>query len=98
MEWELESLHLHDQLCKISNKLSEREENMEARALLELIDRQTMEIQIAGERQCRKIYTRNLPFSLPISYWIHKKWAYTALARVAEGNCSNIQNAHRRAK
>lgn len=53
-----------------------------------------MGIQIAGERQCRKIFSGNLPFSLPISYWVHKKWACTALARVAVGRCTNIRNAH----
>ena len=44
------------------------------------------------------IDTQPLPFSLPVSFWVHKKWACQALARVADGRCRNVGNALRRAQ
>ena len=98
VEKELERRNLHDKLCQVSFQLSLNNNDCTARRSLEHIDRQTIEIQTAGEKKCRKICAGPIAFSLPVSYWVHKKWAYQALARVADGRCKNVGNALRRAR
>ena len=56
------------------------------------------EIFVASELQCRKVTRNPFPFSEPVAYWIHRKWAYQGLARIAQGKCRNIGNARRRAR
>ena len=54
-------------------------------------------IFITSEHQCRKI-SGQIPFSKPVAFWLHMKWAYQALARVAMRTCQNLGNARQRAK
>ena len=98
VEKELSNRQLHQKLCDISAKLHANNNDITAREELNNIDRQTTEIQAAGEKQCRKLFMGKLPFSLPVSHWIHKKWAYKALARLATGKCRNPGNIRRQAK
>lgn len=98
VEKELEDRHLHDKLCQTSSRLWKDPSDSQALAAMEDIDKQTAEVFIAGEKQCRKIMNHPLPFSEPVSYWVHRKWAYVTLGRVALGKCRNIGNAFRKAK
>lgn len=89
---------MHDKLCDVSAQLHAAPNDTSARVDLNNIDKQTVEIQAAGEKQCRKCCTGQIPFSLPVNYRIHKKWAYQALARVATGHCNNVGSALSKAR
>ena len=90
VETELVSRNLHNRLCDVSYTLSLNNQDTTALREMELIDHQTVEIMAAGERRCQKIFHCNIPFSLPVAHWVHKKYAYEALDRVATGKCRNI--------
>ena len=98
VEQELERHKLHDRLSAASRSLYFNSSDSEAIKTMETIDLQMEEIFLAGEKQCRKITDRPLPFSAPVAYWVHRKWAYQGLLRIAEGRCNNIGNAKRRAR
>ena len=87
-----------DKLYDASAQLHANPNDSSAKKDLDAIDMQTVEIQAAGEKQCRKFCTGLISFSLLVNLWIHEKWAYQALARVAMGRCNNVGNALRRAK
>jgi len=98
VEKELERHKLHLKLSTASHLLYQNANNEIGLKMMEQIDVQTAEIFVAGERRCRKITKRPLPFSAPVAYWLHRKWAYQALDRVALKKCRNIGNARRKAK
>ena len=95
---ELERHKLHLKLSAASQLLFRDAKDQEGLDIMEAIDVQMAQIFIAGERQCRKITKRPLPFSAPVAYWLHRKWACQALDRVACGRCRNVGNARRKAK
>lgn len=98
MEKKLQQHKLHERLSIASQRLFRDNQDAEALQMMDRIDLQMTEIFIAGEFQCRKVTRNPLPFSEPVAYWIHRKWAYQGLARVAQGRCRNIGNARRRAR
>ena len=89
---------LHEKLSKASQLLHRNSMDESALRLMESIDEQMAQIFIAGEHNCRKITNHPLPFSAPVAYWLHRKWEYQTLDRVAVGKCCNIGNARRKAK
>ncbi len=50
---------------------------------MQILDKQTMEMQRGGERQCRQVFAAALPFSEPIRIIHFQRRAYQALARGA---------------
>jgi len=98
VEKKLQQHKLHERLSIASQRLFRDNQDAEALQMMDRIDLQMTEIFIAGEFQCRKVTRNPLPFSEPVAYWIHRKWAYQGLARVAQGRCRNIGNARRRAR
>ena len=98
VERKLQEHRLHERLVTVSIILQKNPQDGNGRRLLEVIDSQTTEILLAGEKQCRKITNNPLPFSAPVSYWTHRKWAYQGLLRIANGTCKNVGNARHRAK
>lgn len=98
VEKELNRHRLHEKLSTASQLLYKNTNDETALGMMESIDAQMAQIFIAGERQCRKITKRPFPFSAPVAYWLHRKWAYQALDRVALGKCQNRGNARRKAR
>ena len=98
VEKELKRHRLHTKLSEASQLLYRNSNDIGGLEMMESIDVQMAEIFIAGEKRCRKITKRPFPFSAPIAYWLHRKWAYQALDRVALGKCRNRGNARRKAK
>jgi len=98
VEKELVRHQLHNRLSTASQLLYRDAKDNVALEMMESIDRQMTQILVTGERQCRKITKRPLPFSAPVAYWIHRKWAYQALDRLATDKCRNRGNARRKAK
>ena len=89
---------LHEKLSRASQLLYRDSRDETALQLMGRIDEQMAQIFIAGERNCRKITKKPLPFSAPVAYWYHRKWAYQTLDRVALGKCRNKGNARRKAR
>jgi hypothetical protein len=98
VEGKLAEHRLYDRLAEASRLLQKNHQDLQGLRMLEIIDTQTTQILISGERNCRKITNRPLPFSAPVAHWLHRKWAYQGLLRLAQGNCRNPGNARRRAK
>ncbi len=98
MEGKLQEHRLHDRLVAISKILQKNPQDKKGIHMLEMIDKQTIEILKTGEKQCRKITSNPLPFSLPVAHWIHWKWTYQGLLKIASGTCKSIGNARRRAR
>jgi hypothetical protein len=71
MEGKLQEHRLHDRLVAISKILQKNPQDKKGIHMLEMIDKQTIEILKTGEKQCRKITSNPLPFSLPVAHWIH---------------------------
>ncbi len=59
---------------------------------MQILDKQTVEMQRGGERQCRQVFATMLPFSKPIWVIHFQRRAYQALARGANLllQCSNV--------
>ena len=98
VESKLQEHRLHDRLATVSRILQKNPQDEYGKRMLEVIDVQTTEILTAGEKQCRKITNNPLPFSAPVAYWTHRKWAYQGLLKIANGTCKNLGTARRRAR
>ena len=98
VESKMQEHRLHNRLVVASKILQKNPQNKRGRQMLEVLDTQTTEILIAGEKQCRKITNNPLPFCAQVAYWTHRKWAYQGLLKITNGACKNVGNARRRAK
>ena len=62
-------------------------------AELEVIDRQTVEIQVHAESKCRRLIDHNnMPFTDTVQTWVNRKRVYQGLVRRHEGKCRNQSN------
>ncbi len=94
----MEEHRLHDRLARASFALQRNESDVIALDSMEKLDKQTAEIFIAGEKQCRKITNCDLPFSPPVAHWIHRKHAYQGLLSIFQNKCRNVGNTRRKAR
>jgi hypothetical protein len=51
------------------------------------------EMQRGSERQCRQIYSTEMPFSEPVQNYHLRRRAYQGLLLVLDGSANNISNA-----
>ena len=98
----LERKIIEHKLCQRLNEcariLADDPTNNDAREHLEIIDNEVTEYQRFAEKKCRKIYVQPLAFSLPVQYWVRRRWAYHGLLRLAQHRCSNPANIRRAAR
>lgn len=88
---------LADQQERLYQNFTEGMSSDEVTSGMEKIDIEVTNAQLASERRCRKIQQVHIPFSLPVKYWVRRKWAFQGLVRLHLGEYTSRSNCLRRA-